>query len=154
MVKANEFRQDLYYRINVINIEIIPLRHRREDIPVLAEYLLDKIQAETDQALKLDKNALSLLQEYRFPGNIRELENILERACAMAEGNTILEQDLNLPPHEQEHTDTSSLTEKTAKIEASALQKALEQNRWNQSATARQLGITLRQLRYRCEKWV
>lgn len=151
LVDEGLFRQDLYYRINVIGIKVPALNERREDISLLAEYILEKIGEENQVTYSLDSSAQSILDAYSFPGNVRELENILQRACAMSDTHNINAEDLNLPEN-QDLREGSSLIEKTSELETEELEKALHQNRWNQSAAARQLGITLRQLRYRCEK--
>ncbi len=152
LVAAGEFRQDLYYRINVIGIQVPSLKNRSEDIPALAEHILARIGQENNLQYEIEEAAIAALKRYQFPGNVRELENILERACALSEGIKINKQDLQLPQLETLTSTHTSLLDKTSEIEAEALEKALIDNKWNQSAAARQLGITLRQLRYRCEK--
>jgi len=152
LVDEGLFRQDLYYRINVIGIKVPPLSERSEDIRLLAEFILARLGKENDLEYTLDTSAQSALECYSFPGNVRELENILQRACAMSESNTITEQDLLLPETSPTNGQAGSLIDKTSEMEAEELEKALQQNKWNQSAAARQLGITLRQLRYRCQK--
>lgn len=152
LVEKGQFRQDLYYRINVIGIQVPSLKDRIEDIELLTRHILNKLSKDNDMLYELDASALPALQIYDFPGNVRELENILQRACALTENNTISEQDLHLPEHKSPANEGISLIDKTTELEAEELEKALHQNKWNQSAAARQLGITLRQLRYRCEK--
>jgi two-component system, NtrC family, response regulator PilR len=152
LVAAGEFRQDLYYRINVIGIKVPALKDRIEDVALLAQHILAQIGHENGTQYKLGKTALQAFQHYSFPGNVRELENILERACALSESNEIDEQDLQLPQHSAVEDSRGGLLAKTSELEANALERALIENKWNQSAAARQLGITLRQLRYRCEK--
>lgn len=157
MVHDGEFRQDLFYRVNVIDIEVPPLRERNEDIPLISNHILNRLNQQNSQpAHQLTAEAIEALRQYSFPGNIRELENLLERACAMSEQQEIKASDLNLPqqskPEQSEALGTNSLLDQTAELESSALTQALEANRWNQSAAARELGITLRQLRYRCQK--
>ena len=150
LVQTGQFRQDLYYRINVIGILVPALKERPEDIELLASHILLRLGAENGQAYSLASDALSALNAYPFPGNVRELENILERACALTDSNMINERDLSLP--KAPATRETSLIDKTGELQSEALEKALSQNKWNQSAAARQLGITLRQLRYRCQK--
>lgn len=152
LVKEGLFRQDLYYRINVIGIQVPALSQRSDDIQQLANFILKKLSVETGNQYSLDSGALQALQRYDFPGNVRELENILERACALSDKDSVTEQDLHLPDQHNTSNLKTSLIEKTTELEAEELEKALQQNKWNQSAAARQLGITLRQLRYRCEK--
>ncbi len=152
LVASGEFRQDLYYRINVIGIQVPALKQRSEDIQLLAEHILKRLSQENGMQYTLGQSAINAFQHYGFPGNVRELENILERACALAETNQINEQDLQLPQIPVPPSNQISLLDQTTELEANALEKALIENKWNQSAAARQLGITLRQLRYRCEK--
>lgn len=98
LVQQNKFRQDLYYRINVIELEVPPLRDRREDIPALADHILSKMTDQTgEDKPELSSEAVDVLKRYSFPGNVRELENILERAIALFENNRIEVEDLNLP---------------------------------------------------------
>ncbi len=151
LVEQGQFRQDLYYRINVIGIRVPPLTERKEDISILATYILDKLSQDNAVSYSIDPEAILALESYTFPGNVRELENILERACAMSDSDRITKQDLHLPDANTPET-AVGLLEKTSEMEAQALEEALKENKWNQSAAARQLGMTLRQLRYRCEK--
>ncbi len=152
LVVDGEFRQDLYYRINVIGIRVPPLKERADDIRLLAEHILQRLSNENNLQYQLDDAAVQALMAYDFPGNVRELENILERACALTEDGRLGADDLALPKASPLQEAAPSLLDQTEQMEARALQTALEENRWNQSAAARQLGITLRQLRYRCEK--
>jgi len=153
MVNENSFRQDLYYRINVIGVTVPPLNVRSEDIPELCDYMLQKHSEQMGEQISLQAETLKTLMKYSFPGNIRELENILERACALCEQNQITVSDLQLPEAVEQDGATNNLNQQTQQREKQALQQALELNHWNQSAAARQLGITLRQLRYRVEKF-
>jgi two-component system, NtrC family, response regulator PilR len=157
MVKAGVFRQDLYYRINVIDLVLPPLRERPEDVPLLTEHVLMKLNG--DKKPSLSSSALAALQQYRFPGNVRELENILERALALYDGNTIEADDLNLPlvaraDAEQPDYDPAkeSLEDYLDAIERKAITTALEENKWNKTAAAKQLGLTFRSFRYRLKK--
>ena len=161
MVDAGEFRQDLYYRINVIELTTPPLRTRTADIPELIDYLLAKLATDNGQVKpSLSTEAINGLKRYGFPGNVRELENILERALALYDGETIEYDDLNLPigvstgsPKENAFDPSeSSLEDYLETIEKSALSQALEENRWNKTETAKQLGLTFRSLRYRLKK--
>ncbi|WNO09867.1 sigma-54 dependent transcriptional regulator [Teredinibacter sp. KSP-S5-2] len=175
LVEQGEFRQDLFYRLNVIHISVPALRERKADIPTLAEYLLDKIQSEDeDRKLTLASDAITALQRYSFPGNIRELENILERAYTLCETNNIHEQDLqlgsNLGVISSPTTETELLSEPTktdhfiqsqnypslddylGEIEKEILCSALDSVRWNKTLAAKKLGITFRSLRYRLQK--
>jgi len=153
MVQEGLFRQDLYYRINVIGITVPTLSERSEDIAQLADHILDRLNKENSSRITLGKTALQALMKYSFPGNVRELENILERATALCENDEILIGDLQIPDNDTA-TDKSqtSLGTMTENMEKEQITQTLEENRWNQSATARVLGITLRQLRYKIEK--
>ena len=163
LVETGQFRQDLYYRLNVIQLQVPALRERSEDIPLLANHYLRKLAREnTVTNLSLDEAALQALCHYGFPGNVRELENILERATTLCEDNTITQADLQLPvatvvtrPVQQAPevaTGAVALDDYMENIEKDALLKALEQTRYNKTAAARLLGITFRALRYRLKK--
>jgi two-component system response regulator PilR (NtrC family) len=163
LVEAGQFRQDLYYRLNVIQLQVPPLRDRNEDIPRLAEHYLAKLARENAQPnLSLDDAGLQALCQYGFPGNVRELENILERATTLCEGSTITLADLQLPEgaavtrpaaaSPDVTTGAVPLDDYMENIEKDALIKALEQTRYNKTAAARLLGITFRALRYRLKK--
>jgi len=167
LVADNAFREDLYYRINVIELTIPSLRERKEDIPLFVDQLLsslaDKMGMDTPG---IDKDAIDALQDYHFPGNVRELENILERAIALSDDNSIHRQDLHLKaaPDNDRSVDTQPVSETTAPAataidpmdlagqERNSIMQALEQTRWNKTAAAKLLGLSLRQLRYRLQK--
>lgn len=166
LVEANEFRQDLFYRINVIELHVPSLRERVEDIPQLVDHFIAKIASEweIDQP-RINTDALDALLQYSFPGNVRELENILERAMTLCEGNSIGVDDLQLPdmaaPADNSHDahgndpgDDSVLDLNPAlhEKEKQVIEKALQKTRYNKTAAARLLGITFRQLRYRIKK--
>ncbi len=164
-VEAGNFRQDLYYRINVIELSIPPLRERITDLPILANFMLSRISGNNNEIYSISNDAIEKLKTYPFPGNIRELENILERAATLCDGNQITANDLGLPDtkltpaSEQSDADESSISLSVDQLEDYLIQKerkaivaALEQTRWNKTAAAKLLGITFRQLRYRLEK--
>jgi len=172
MVLAGTFRQDLYYRINVIDLHVPALRERYEDLPELIDHILAKLMG-TNAANKptLSNTALVALQRYDFPGNVRELENILERALALYEGNRIELKDLNLPMNvamnsynkSTNHVSDSracpafdpaegSLESYLERIERDMLTRALEENKWNKTAAAKQLGLSFRSFRYRLKR--
>ena len=162
MVAAGEFRQDLYYRVNVIGVQVPRLADHATDIPQLVDYLIARHNRATGSDVGISKTALSALQAYPFPGNVRELENVLERAMALCDNESIEIDDLQLPrlPGETRPTGESdngetgaSLGEMTRNLEKEQIESALASHRWNQSATARALGLTLRQLRYRIDKF-
>ena len=153
MVAEGSFRQDLYYRINVIGVSVPLLSERGGDIEQLADYLIEKHNYNNKTQIKITEPALDALRAYNFPGNVRELENILERALALCENDSIQVEDLRLPEVSAcDEPEQASLGELTQDLEKRHIATALENNRWNQSATARALGITLRQLRYRMDK--
>ncbi|HEB86741.1 MAG TPA: sigma-54-dependent Fis family transcriptional regulator [Gammaproteobacteria bacterium] len=163
MVEAGHFRQDLYYRINVIELPMSWLHQRTEDIPILVEHLLRKISSHWGTPHpRIAKSALQALQRYRFPGNVRELENILERAMTLCDGKTIQVGDLQLPEATPDFTDTiivdrpdgmkQGLEPALNDQEREAISRALEQTRYNKTAAAKLLGISFRALRYRIKK--
>jgi two-component system response regulator PilR (NtrC family) len=162
LVEEGQFRQDLYYRLNVIQLTVPPLRERSEDIPTLIEHCLKKLAATSDEpAYSLGPQARDALCRYAFPGNVRELENILERAITLCEGNHIDVADLQLPdsatgtpqlPDAELEPGAVPLDTYMDKVEKEALLKALEQTRYNKTAAAKLLGITFRALRYRLKK--
>jgi two-component system response regulator PilR (NtrC family) len=160
MVRDGSFRQDLYYRINVIDLYVPPLRERPGDIPVLVEHILAKLTGVGEQDRPaLSASALTALQRYPFPGNVRELENILERALALYEGNTIENNDLNLPADAHNTAKPSeydpvqgSLKDHLEKIERKTITLALEANDWDKTAAASQLGLSFRSLCYRLKQ--
>lgn len=158
-VAAGRFRQDLFYRINVIELSVPPLRKRREDIPMLAKHILSQLATRNDLPIpKLTSVCLEQLCNYRFPGNVRELENTLERAFTLCEGNVIDAEDILLSgvPSSNERNDTlsdiDSLEDYLDDIERRAITQALEETRWNKTAAAKRLGLTFRSLRYRLKK--
>ena len=158
LVKEGSFRQDLFYRVNVIELHVPSLREHPEDIPLLAEHLLDKLNSNIDQErMRIGEPALEKLCHYSFPGNVRELENILERAMTLCEGYVIQSADLQLP--EVETSNLQSLDHSNipldpylGNIEKEAIKEALEKTRHNKTAAAKLLGISFRQLRYRLKK--
>jgi two-component system response regulator PilR (NtrC family) len=155
-VKNGRFRQDLYYRLNVIELRMPSLREMREDIPLMAEAILRR-HCGTDDPPRLTEEARAALARYDFPGNVRELENILERALALATGDEIGAHDLQLAPasEPQEPIDLGGalpLQERLDAIERKAILEALDQTRYNRTAAAKVLGITFRALRYRMER--
>ncbi len=158
MVTRGEFRQDLFYRIHVIELLMSPLRERREDIPVLMDHILNRIA--NDSGLpkpRMQRAALKVLYEHNYPGNVRELENILERATALCDEALITIDDLGLDsgPADSSHSNAEidgSLEDYLGRVEKQVIIRALKNTRWNRTAAARQLGISFRALRYRLEK--
>lgn len=157
LVAAGAFRQDLYYRLNVIEVRTPPLRQRANDIPALARHILGGIAVRLGLATppRLDDAALQALQTYRFPGNVRELENILERAATLCDGDSITAADLQLrdsPSANFNALGTGALGDKMEEIEKQAILEALEKTRYNKTRAAELLGVSFRTLRYRIKK--
>jgi two-component system response regulator PilR (NtrC family) len=158
LVAEGSFREDLYYRINVIGLQVPPLRDRGEDVLMLAHHALTRLAGEQGVPTPhLTPDAQKALLEYRFPGNVRELENILERALTLCAGDEIDVADLQL--REEDRSEDPQRTERGAplgtqleEIERDAIIAALEQTRYNKTAAAKLLGLTFRALRYRIKK--
>jgi len=161
-VAAGRFRQDLYYRLNVIAVTAPPLRERLEDLPELTSHILARLGERWKQpAPTLSDGALEALRHYAFPGNIRELENILERAATLCDGNVIQPDDLQLPKaapatdvmfDDAPSSSEISLDARLIEHQREVIRHALEKTRWNKTEAARQLGMSFRQLRYRLKK--
>jgi two-component system response regulator PilR (NtrC family) len=158
LVATGSFREDLYYRINVIGLHVPPLRERGDDVLMLAHHILGRLAANQGvPAPKLTKAAQAALLGYRFPGNVRELENVLERALTLCAEDEIDVDDLQLRPAHEEDESTAleregTLGSQLEHIERDAIIKALEQTRYNKTAAAKLLGISFRALRYRIKK--
>ncbi len=159
-VAAGRFRQDLYYRLNVIELRVPPLRERREDIGLLADVMLKRLAAECGEPpARLTADALAKLESYRFPGNVRELENMLERAYTLCEDDQIKAGDLRLAEavpaadgQENNLAQIDNLEDHLVEIERKLIMQALEETRWNRTAAAQRLGLTFRSMRYRLKK--
>ena len=159
-VAAGRFRQDLYYRLNVIEQRVPPLRERREDIGLLAESMLQRLaEGSGQQPARLQPEAVEKLRGYRFPGNVRELENILERAYTLCEADIIRASDLRFAdapaatdPVSGGLAQVSDLEDYLETIERTLILQALEETRWNRTAAAQRLGLTFRSMRYRLKK--
>ncbi len=156
-VSAGRFRHDLFYRLNVIEIRMPALRERREDLPELTAFILERLSDQRTGPLpELRDSALAALARYEFPGNVRELENILERGLALAEGRVIDLADLNLAPLEEagggDQQGHAGLQVFLDDLEKQAIQDALAKTGHNKTAAARLLGVTFRSLRYRMER--
>ncbi|MGB0712794.1 MAG: sigma-54-dependent transcriptional regulator [Gammaproteobacteria bacterium] len=156
LVEDNRFRQDFYYRINVIELHVPPLRERGDDVPLLAEHILRRLTQDGAPSVSLGDDALRALQRYDFPGNVRELENILERAQTLCDDELIGESDLRLPTRNPRTADSDSvpadLPAYLEEVERNALVNAMERARYNKTAAAKLLGISFRALRYRLKK--
>jgi two-component system response regulator PilR (NtrC family) len=157
-VADGRFRHDLFYRLNVIGIHMPALRERREDVADLAQFILDRLSGR--HGPQLGRAALEALQRYDFPGNVRELENMLERALALSEGDEIAPEDLHITPGaEGQGADIpeageagTGLQDYLDAVERKAIQAALAKTGNNKTAAARLLGVTFRSLRYRLER--
>ena len=156
LVEAGKFRQDLYFRLNVIELKMPSLKECREDIPALAQAMLERLAGAEGRAPRLSAAAQTALAGYDFPGNVRELENILERAVALCAGEEIQTGDLRLTPARQAGESQPAgkwpLPEYLDRIEREAILEALGITRFNRTAAAKLLGITFRALRYRMER--
>ena len=168
-VELGNMRQDLYFRLNVIELAVPSLRERAADIPELCLSILSEIAKEnSDETCQLSHGALEALLQYNFPGNVRELENILQRAATLCEDNAIQASNLEFisPPSSAPATESAnsdlgdgvkigegfSLEKHLESIEIEAIEKALEETRWNKTAAAKKLGMSFRSLRYRLKK--
>ena len=150
--EAGKFRQDLYYRLNVIELRMPSLREIPEDIPLLANAILARLEGAVEGAPpRLSHEALRALEAYPFPGNVRELENVLERALALTSADAIEVADLRLvqPVGSAESAPPINLQDRLDQVERKAILDALEKTRYNRTAAAKLLGITFRALRYR-----
>jgi len=161
LIAAGEFREDLYYRINVIELNVPPLRNRGEDIFLLGEHILNRLANDMQQPVpQLSNGARNKIAAYDFPGNVRELENTLERAITLCENNVIQAEDIQIRNKAAERIEedaettmaTSNLGGALEDVERTAIVKALEETRYNKTAAAKKLGLTLRALRYRIQK--
>ena len=162
LIAAGRFREDFYYRINVIPIHAPPLRERMSDIPVLAQRIIENLSVNNDKLPpEIDSESLELLCNYEYPGNVRELENILERSIALNEGQVITKTDIILPESDIATTLTGDLEDKNSEltidehvnqVEINRIRQALQDSNGNITAAARTLGTTFRSLRYRIKK--
>ncbi|MEJ2103900.1 MAG: sigma-54 dependent transcriptional regulator [Ignavibacteriaceae bacterium] len=159
-IKDGSFREDLYYRLNVVSIKIPPLRERKEDILPLIENFIDKYSKENNKDnLEVSKEAVDVLMKYTYPGNVRELENIIERAVVLTRGKVITLGDLpmNIKGFKEEKTlgslDKGTLTEQVEALEKQLIFDALQQSEGNQTKAGKLLGLTERNLRYKLKKY-
>jgi two-component system response regulator PilR (NtrC family) len=161
-VKEGTFREDLYYRLNVIPVQLPALRHRKEDIPVLTKYFIEKYSREfSKDVITISTYALELLMDYPFPGNIRELENIIERCVALETTNIILPDNLFIGHNTEKEENILDfnfsdagiqLNEELAKIESQLIQKAIAKSNGSKTRAAELLHVSFDSLRYRIEK--
>ena len=160
LVKAGRFREDLYYRVNVIELHVPALRDRLDDIPLLVEALLERVSNQIGVKVPaITPTALQKLRDYSYPGNVRELENILERAVTLCANDRIEPDDIQLRSQAgveldelAEVTASDGLSDQLEQIEREAIIKALEQTRYNKTRAAELLGMSFRLLRYRVKK--
>ena len=157
MVRQGQFREDLFYRLNVVGVQLPPLRQRRADIPVLANAFLEHFCRENGRPLEgFSREAMDALMRHAYPGNVRELQNIVERAVVMARDNTITTRDL---PPELQHAEAAvlpeghTLTDRVEQLERQAIAEALARAGGVQSRAAALLGLTERNLRYKLKKY-
>jgi len=153
MVAAGEFREDLYYRINVIELHVPALRDRGDDIVELAEHIMKRLST----SVTLEPDAKQALLSYAFPGNVRELENMLERAVTLCTSGTINESDLRMQAQARNESDPAvatqtNLGDQVEDVQRQAIVEALKKTRYNKTAAAKLLGLSFRQLRYRIKK--
>jgi two-component system NtrC family response regulator len=154
LMKEEKFRPDLYYRLNVISIHVPPLRKRKQDVPPLVDHLIQKYSEKERKKIEgISSDAMNLLVRYKFPGNIRELENVIERAVVFCESGTITSMDLPVFLREKNEEDLMDsdlpLTSKVQKLEIMEIKRALRENKGFKSRAARSLGITERMLGYK-----
>jgi DNA-binding NtrC family response regulator len=147
-VASGKFRQDLYYRVNVINLEIPPLRERINDIPMLAQHFLERVCKETGRSRHFGDEAVSCLQRYNWPGNVRELQNVVERAVLLGKGSIISPDDLPTPialgqlvPRDVDAQNQHGLKDALEAPERAIILEMLQLNNWNRNRTADALGI-------------
>jgi len=163
MVQAGTFREDLFYRLNVIPLEVPPLRERRDDIPLLANSILEVFAARANRpSMRIAPGAMATLMSHHWPGNVRELENVLERAVALAVGDEIdtdtLPSSVREPAAAAGRPDLdmaagTNLDQVVAEVEERLLRQALEKAGWSQTRAAQLLGINFRSFRYRARKY-
>jgi DNA-binding NtrC family response regulator len=160
MVKENRFREDLYYRLNIIPITIPPLRNRRDDIPPLVDFFIAKHSLGSHRPIRgLTASARNLIMNYSWPGNVRQLESAIERAILLCEGSEIDAEDLPVEIR-QEGTHAAAFNFKLPPegisfedVELSLITQAMEQTGWNITRAAKLLGLSFRTLQYRLEKF-
>ena len=158
LLASGYFREDLYYRLNVVPVFIPPLRDRREDVPELVDYFASKYAKEVGRAVRFSEDAVVALTRYPWPGNVRELENVIERSVVMGDGELIDATQLKLMPPPIRHAATAAAPSSTPlpgavrEVELASLKDALTRSGWNQAAAARLLGITPRQIGYKMKK--
>ena len=149
MVENGKFREDLYYRVRVLEIDIPPLREHREDIPALVEFFL---QRHGTRSLEFSPEALNILTKYTYPGNVRELEHVIQRTIALTRGQIIRPPDLPAEIRHHQATTQGTLVERLDALEREMIICALDRKEWVQTQAAEALGISERVLRYKMKK--
>jgi two-component system NtrC family response regulator len=160
-VARREFREDLFYRLNVVRINIPPLRKRKTDIPLLVDYFLKKYADENAKDVtSISKEAMDQLMKYEFPGNVRELENVIEQAVVLTRGDVITSRDLpstvrgvRAESQAKDPTEEGTFVERVEAFELMLINQALEEAEGVQTRAAKNLGITERHLRYKLKKY-
>ena len=150
LVAEGKFREDLYYRLNVLEIEIPPLRNRKEDIPQLVDFFLGRYSSL--QPVRFDPEALATLIKYPFPGNVRELEHLIQRTVTMVRGQVVRMADLPAEMRYHKASEQGNLADRLESMEREMIVAALEKNEWVQTRAAESLGISERVLRYKMGK--
>lgn len=158
MIKEGTFREDLYYRLNVVTINLPPLRERKEDVPLMCDYFIKKVAEINGKNIDgISREAFDAIMKYDFPGNVRELENMMERAVILCRDNQVTLDDLPdtifQPSEAVLDESTAGLEEQVEALEKRLIQASLRRCGGNQSKAARQLGITERKLRYKLQKY-
>lgn len=154
MIREGEFREDLYYRLNVISITVPPLRERVKDIPLLANHFLKKYAQRTGKEIRrISSEALRKLENYDWPGNVRELENTMERAVVLCSGDTVTEDDLMMMPAENEAGAGIVAGQTLQAVSRALLQKTLQVTDGNRKKTAEMMGVSLRWVHYKMKEW-
>jgi len=162
-IEKGDFREDFYYRLNVFSLRTEPLKRRRDDIPALVDVFLARFSAETGKTVAgVEDEVMSFFMRYPWPGNIRELENMLERAVVLCEGSIVTVEELpqelffvqeDDEPEPVEAPEHGSLIERTDKLESEMIQAALERFRWNKTKAAEHLGLKRTTLQYKIKKY-
>ncbi len=157
LVSSGAFREDLYYRLNVVPLVLPPLRDRSEDIPLLTDYFLSLYNKENDKLLKITPEVLKIFIDYSWPGNVRELENTIERLVVMSAGKSVTKADLPLNIRDESlrarYQAKDALPSTVEEMEKTRILDALQSTGWNQAKAARVLGITPRQMGYKIKKY-
>jgi transcriptional regulator with PAS, ATPase and Fis domain len=158
-IRQRKFREDLFYRLNVLSIHLPPLRERKDDIEQLAGYLMQRVARNAGRVpLEISLDVMDAFRRYSWPGNVRELENCLERAMVLAEGDVITLREISpeiagYPPSPERSPVADDLTSLTSEIELEMIKTALDRNRWNKSKAAEELGVKRTTLLYKIKKY-